>query len=147
MIDFEGLTKGARTDGIGRLVVGIIVPCDDGILILQRKPDDFMPNIYELPSGAVEPGETLAAAVARELREETGLYVGVIVGYMGHFDYVSGSGAPTRQLNFVVAVLELNEIVHPEHTAAAWILATTLDDYPVTDASRRVIQRYFDTLR
>jgi hypothetical protein len=64
MIDFEELTMGAQTDGIGRLVVGVIVPRDDGILILQRKPDDFMPNIYELPSGAVEPGETLASAVA-----------------------------------------------------------------------------------
>lgn len=147
MIDFEGLTKGARTDGIGRLVVGVIVPRCDGILLLLRKPDDFMPNIYELPSGAVEPGETLPSAVARELREETGLDASGIVGYMGHFDYVSGSGAPTRQLNFVVAVLDLEEIVHPEHTGAAWIGAATLDDFPVTDASRRVIQRYFDTLR
>lgn len=147
MIDFEELTMGAQTDGIGRLVVGVIVPRDDGILILQRKPDDFMPNIYELPSGAVEPGETLASAVARELREETGLDAGSIVGYMGYFDYVSGSGRPTRQLNFVVSVLEFKEIVHPEHTAAASVRPETLDDYPVTDASRRVIQGYFDTLK
>lgn len=145
MIDFAGLTKAARTDGIGRLVVGVIVPRGDGILILQRKPDDFMPNIYELPSGAVEARETLPEAVPRELREETGLDASGIVGYLGHFDYVSGSGTSTRQLNFVVVVLEFNEIVHPEHTAAAWVGAATLDDYPVTDASRRVIQRYFDT--
>lgn len=147
MIDFERLLKGARTEGLGRLVVGVIVPRDDGILILQRKPDDFMPNIYELPSGAVEPGETLPSAVARELREETGLDAGSIVGYLGHFDYVSASGTPTRQLNFVVAVREFKEIVHPEHTAVALVRTATLDDYPLTDESRRVIQCYFETPR
>lgn len=145
MIDFEALTKAAGRDGIGRLVVGVIVPRDDRILILQRKPDDFMANIYELPSGAVEPWETLPDAVARELREETGLDASGIVRYLGHFEYVSGSGTSTRQLNFVAVVLAFNEIVHPEHTAAAWVGAATLDDYPVTDESRRVIQRYFDT--
>jgi 8-oxo-dGTP diphosphatase len=147
VIDLDGLGSRAERDGIGRLVVGVVVPRDDTILVLQRRPGDFMANIYELPSGEVEPGETLSAAVTRELREETSLVASSIVGYLGDFDYLSASGAATRQLNFVVVVLEVSEIVHPEHTRAAWVSAATLEHYPVTAESRRVIQRYFDARR
>ena len=145
MIDFKGLRQGALAEGIDRLVVGVIVPCEDTILILQRAPDDFMPGIYELPGGGVEPEETLSEAVSRELLEETGLHATNIVRHIGHFDYVSASRRRTRQLTFEVHVLELGEIVHPDHTAAAWVGADSLSDYPITNESRRVMQRYFET--
>lgn len=147
MTDFVGLTTRAADDGFRRLVVGVIVPHGDRILVLQRQADDFMPGIYELPSGAVEPGESLSAAVSRELREETGLVATAIVGYVGHFDYLSGAGAPTRQLNFVVQVVEIKAVAHPEHAAAAWVGSAELDDLPISDASRQVMRRTFDARR
>jgi 8-oxo-dGTP diphosphatase len=147
MTDFDGLKQRAEEEGFARLVVGVVLPRDDRILILQRRSDDFMPGIYELPSGLVEPGETLSAAVSRELQEETGLEASSIVGYIGHFDYVSGSGAPTRQLNFIVQVLEFKELVHPEHAVAAWVGAEMLGRHPISDESRGVMRRYFEGWR
>ena len=146
MTDFEELRVGAIAEGIDRFVVGVIVPCDGKILILQRPADDFMPGIYELPSGKVEPGETLSDAIARELLEETGLHVGSVVSHVGDFDYVSGSLKRTRQLNFEVRVREVREVIHPDHVAAAWVKEADLGRYPITDESRRVMQRYFETL-
>lgn len=54
-------------------VVGAIVRDGDLVLLVrQRGPNDPAP-FWSAPGGRVEPGETPLAALARELREETGI--------------------------------------------------------------------------
>jgi 8-oxo-dGTP diphosphatase len=61
------------TGGTSRQVVAAVVRRGDEIvLVRQQGPDDPAPN-WALPGGVVEPGELLYEALARELREETGL--------------------------------------------------------------------------
>lgn len=47
------------------------------ILLLQRSPTDSYPNYWEGPGGGLDPGEdaTVLAGAAREVHEESGLYV------------------------------------------------------------------------
>ena len=52
--------------------VGAIV-VEDGRLLLIRRGRGAAKGAWSLPGGRVETGETLAEAVVRELREETGL--------------------------------------------------------------------------
>jgi 8-oxo-dGTP diphosphatase len=81
------------------VAVGAIVIHHDRVLVVQRgKPPGV--GLWTVPGGRLEPNETLAQAVAREVREETGLVVEVgalacVVERMGddyHFvilDYVA----------------------------------------------------------
>ncbi len=44
-------------------------------VVTQRRPDAHLGGSWELPGGRVEPGESPAEAVIRELREELGVEV------------------------------------------------------------------------
>lgn len=45
------------------------------LLIARRKPEGLLGGLWELPGGKVQPGESLPAALRRELREEVALTV------------------------------------------------------------------------
>lgn len=58
------------------VAVGAVVVRDGRLLLVQRGRGVSV-GLWSLPGGRVEPAETLAAAVRRELAEETGLQVRV----------------------------------------------------------------------
>lgn len=57
--------------------VGAVIRDEEGRLLLVRRARPPAAGTWSLPGGRVEPGEDDAAAVAREVREETGLDVSV----------------------------------------------------------------------
>jgi 8-oxo-dGTP diphosphatase len=65
------------------LAVGAIVVRDDALLMIKRGREPHA-GLWSIPGGRVEPGEYLADAVRREVREETGLdvEVGELVGIL-----------------------------------------------------------------
>lgn len=136
----EQLTTGATNDGVQQLVVGAVVQHDGRVLLLQRPEHDFMGGIWELPSGKVEPGESLDQALIREVKEETGLSVTALRTYLGSFDYQSGSGKKSRQFNFAVDVDSSEPVKLQEHDAYTWTSLT--EEAPVTDAIRDVLAAY-----
>lgn len=137
---FEELNAEAERDGVQQLVVGAVVQHDGKVLLLQRPDDDFMGGIFELPSGKVEAGEALDAALKREVKEESGLDVAAIRDYLGSFDYTSGSGKKSRQFNFAVDVVSPEPVELQEHDAYTWTPLT--EEPPVTDAVKGVLSKY-----
>tara|TARA_Y100001970_G_scaffold20406_3_gene23055 strand:+ start:45154 stop:45540 length:387 start_codon:yes stop_codon:yes gene_type:complete len=52
--------------------VGAVLVADEKLLLIRRKNPPAQ-NLWSLPGGRVEPGESWQAAVEREVREETAL--------------------------------------------------------------------------
>lgn len=75
---------GPAAGGAPRVVacVGAVVHDAGGRLLLIRRGTEPGRGLWSVPGGRVEPGESPAAAVEREVREETGLRVraGAVVG-------------------------------------------------------------------
>jgi len=60
--------------GTPRVAVGAIVLAGDRVLLVERGAPPGV-GLWTVPGGKLELGESLAAAVVREVREETGLAV------------------------------------------------------------------------
>lgn len=133
----------AKKDGIEKFVVGAVISKDERLLILLRKPDDFLGGIYELPGGGVEKGETIKEGLEREVKEETSFNVKNVNKYLGHFDYISEKGKKSRQFNFDVDVFDSSNIKLTEHDDYKWIKKEELRNYDVSDLTKLVIQKVF----
>lgn len=140
-MNFENfLVEMANKDGIEKLVVGGIIKNGNKFLILSRKQDDFMGGIDEIPSGKLEPGETLFEGVVREVKEETNLDVVQIDSYVDFFDYLSGSGKKSRQYNFIVSVKDFNNIKLTEHDEFKWL------DVKECNANKKITSKTLTTI-
>jgi len=58
-----------------RVAAAVILRADGNVLLAQRPPGKPYAGYWEFPGGKLEPGETAAHALARELREELGIDV------------------------------------------------------------------------
>ncbi len=67
-------------------VVAAVVQQNDRYLITQRRPSAILPLLWEFPGGRVEPGETDAQALSREVyhRLQVTVSVGVLMSYVCH---------------------------------------------------------------
>ncbi|HAS77217.1 MAG TPA: DNA mismatch repair protein MutT, partial [Marinobacter adhaerens] len=66
----------ARETPVKEVHVAVAVIVRDGRVLIARRPDHVhQGGLLEFPGGKVEPGETVQAALVREIAEETGLHV------------------------------------------------------------------------
>ena len=84
-------------------VAGVAV--HDGGLLLIRRGHGPAAGSWSVPGGRVEHGETLAEAVTREVREETGLEC-VCGGLLGWVELIDEPGE-TEDLHFVILDFEV----------------------------------------
>ena len=60
---------------VTEVAVGVLVQSDGRYLLAQRPAGKPYEGYWEFPGGKLEPGETVEAALARELHEELGIDV------------------------------------------------------------------------
>lgn len=57
------------------VAAALLIDAQNRVLLAQRPADKSMAGLWEFPGGKVEAGETVSAALARELHEELGIHV------------------------------------------------------------------------
>lgn len=95
------------------------IAVDAGDLLLVRRAAPPAAGEWSVPGGRVDPGETLAEAVVRELEEETGLegVCGELVGWVERI----GPGHHFVILDFLVTVLDRRDpVAGGDASEAAW---------------------------
>jgi 8-oxo-dGTP pyrophosphatase MutT (NUDIX family) len=138
---FDRLWPDGRTTPLARVVSGV-VERDGQILLLRRGPtNEHAPGEWEPVSGGLEPGESPAAAVVREVKEDNGLDVEVVAP-LGTFRFLRGAARAERLgLSFHCRVVGGRVQVSGEHDAARWIGRDRVLAEDLTDGVRNGLSR------
>jgi 8-oxo-dGTP diphosphatase len=112
-------------------VTAAILEKDGKIIIAQRKRGDPLSGKWEFPGGKMEPGETPAQCLRRELKEEFDIDV-TIGDYLGsnihHYDHISIELLVFRA-SWVKGTIRLND-----HNAYRWITADQISRFDFAPA-------------
>jgi 8-oxo-dGTP diphosphatase len=99
---------------------------DDGRIFIQRRSPDrrLFPNTWDIVGGHVESGETLEEALYREVQEETGWRVSVVIGVVGEYAYTGNDGIERVETDYLVRVdgdLARPRLEAGKHTEFRWL--------------------------
>ncbi|GID97291.1 hypothetical protein Adi01nite_67030 [Amorphoplanes digitatis] len=99
---------------------------DDGRIFFQRRSAQrkLFPNAWDIVGGHLEPGETVGDALGREIFEETGWRLSVVLGQVGEYSYTGEDGLERHETDFLVRVdgdLARPRLEAGKHTEYRWL--------------------------
>ena len=112
------------------------------VLVVRRARKPAL-NLYTLPGGVVEAGETLTAALKREVREETALEVEP-VGFAGYREAIVRDAQDRVERHFVIVSFAARWLageprLNEELDDARWLRPAELAGLSTTDGLAEVV--------
>ncbi len=131
------------------LAVSAAIIRDGKVLVVRRARKPAL-NLYTLPGGAVELGETLHEAVIREVREETQLVIEP-VALAGTRDVIVRDAQKRVERHFVILCfaarwLSGEPVLNEELDDARWLEPAALSGLKTTDGLAEIVANAFARL-
>jgi 8-oxo-dGTP diphosphatase len=123
------------------LAVGAIITDNDGRLLLVQRAHDPGRDLWSLPGGHVEVGETLQAALVREVREETGLEV-VVGAEVGTVELPAAPGVQFEVHDFTCTLLGGELRAGDDAAEVRWVSANELTQLSTTAGLVQHLQQW-----
>ncbi|WP_280396896.1 NUDIX hydrolase [Nocardia carnea] len=134
----------APTPNSVKVAVSALVQDDQGRILLIRRSDN---GKYSVPGGGLEAGETVAQAVVREVREETGIDVDVteLVGVFSNPEHVIAydDGEVRQEFSICFRARPVGGSLRTsdESTEVEWVMPAELPDRDIHPSIRLRIQK------
>ncbi len=120
------------------VVAAIIERSDRRMLIGQRRRNDSSPLKWEFPGGKVEEGESLEAALARELKEELGVTLEKCAE-IGRVRHKYAAASEELEIRFYASSIKDGPITPKTFEQIAWVLPKELSNYDFLAANSQLI--------
>ncbi|MBZ5503761.1 MAG: NUDIX domain-containing protein [Acidobacteriia bacterium] len=121
-------------------VVAALIASQGKLLVCQRRRGDRFELMWEFPGGKVHPGETLEAALARELHEELGV-TAQIGPELHRTQHAYAEMAEPLELIFFAATVPAAKITNRVFEQIAWREPATLAELNFLPADRDLIDQ------
>ena len=124
-----------------------VVADDDGRILLARRRDN---DLWTIPGGAMEPGESISQTAIREVKEETGIDVEVIslVGVYSNpnhvVEYSDGEVRQQFSICFACRPIGGEPTTSDETSEVAYLTRDELDGVALHPSIRLRIEHYLD---
>jgi len=124
------------------LAVSAAIFRNSNVLVVRRARSPAL-NLYTLPGGAVELGESLTDAVVREVREETSLSIEPVT-LAGHREVIARDAQGRIKRHFVILCFAARWLVgepvlNDELDDAIWVDPSELGAYRTTEGLAEIV--------
>jgi ADP-ribose pyrophosphatase len=132
--------------GNPRVAVGAVVFKNDAVLLVRRgqPPSE---NVWAIPGGRVEIGETLQEAAEREMLEETGITIRAGKPVYT-FDVIERDGTGKIKFHYVIVDLAADYVTGEpapgdDAVEARWVSSQEINDLQVSAATMKLLKTRF----
>lgn len=128
------LIESAKAEDVWRHKVRLIPIQERMVLLLKRsRRQKTLPLYYEFPGKEVPSGVDMDTIIVEAMQEQTGFPPEAIVGYVGHYDYVSSENfEKVREFIYFVAAQKDQKVKLSTHAYAFWTKDFSLKKVEVT---------------
>jgi ADP-ribose pyrophosphatase len=130
-----------------RVAVGAIVFKDNQVLLVRRgKPPAR--DLWAIPGGSVEIGETLQRAAEREIFEETGITIQALEPVFT-FDYIERDEFGCARFHYVIVDLTADYVrgeprAGDDAADARWVSSQEMATLKISSKTRQLLKERFD---
>ena len=118
-----------------QLAAAIVIHNDRVLLVRRSLTERFLPGIWGIPCGKIDPGEDPTSGALRELKEETGL-IGEVRRLTGYSEFMSewnGETVHNWQINYLVKPLSFEITLPKSDQDFRWVPIYELDKFGLDD--------------
>ncbi|MFF1692786.1 NUDIX hydrolase [Streptomyces sp. NPDC058257] len=128
-----------------RLAAAVVAHQGRVLLVRRSETERFLPRVWGVPCGKLEPGESPLDGVLRELKEETGL-LGEVLRKVGESSFVSqyrGHEVKNWQDNFLVRPLSFEVSLPLPDQEHRWLAPADLGTVEIDDYNMDIVRQAF----
>lgn len=122
----------------------IVVTHSDKILLVKRAENQTRPGEWEVPGGAVDPGESYEEGALRELQEETGIddIAELIFDHSAWYEF---DGNERIAVFFVAETQRTSVQLSEEHIEFRWVDKNTIYNVNLDNFYKPFLEKFFET--